>query len=210
MMDINDRGCCSRCCRSRRSSASSSGPGRVATRRGSTKAPTCPVRRRVRPATTRHASDFISRLVRHSVAGCRSCPCACLAADLRQPARGDGRRQHTGHVWDGDLRSEQSAAALVDDPVHRHGHFRRPVPCPIRGSGPSPGELGWSQVAASTMPKSEGTGRGRTAVVRQLRRHERSGAGGGPKAHAIGERLFVNNCAACHGSDAAAARAFPT
>ena len=30
-----------------------------------------------------------------------------------------------------------------------------------------------------------------------------------PKAHAIGERLFVNNCAACHGSDARGSTGFP-
>ena len=30
-----------------------------------------------------------------------------------------------------------------------------------------------------------------------------------PQAHAIGERLFLNNCAACHGSDARGAKGFP-
>jgi len=30
-----------------------------------------------------------------------------------------------------------------------------------------------------------------------------------PQAHAIGERLFLNNCAACHGSDAKGAKSFP-
>jgi len=30
-----------------------------------------------------------------------------------------------------------------------------------------------------------------------------------PKAHAIGERLFVNNCAPCHGSDARGSVGFP-
>ena len=30
-----------------------------------------------------------------------------------------------------------------------------------------------------------------------------------PQAHALGERLFVNNCAACHGSDARGSKGFP-
>ena len=30
-----------------------------------------------------------------------------------------------------------------------------------------------------------------------------------PQAHAIGERLFMNNCAQCHGSDARGSRSFP-
>jgi cytochrome c oxidase cbb3-type subunit 3 len=30
-----------------------------------------------------------------------------------------------------------------------------------------------------------------------------------PKAHAIGERLFLNNCAACHGSDAKGNKGYP-
>mgnify|MGYP002040283578 FL=1 len=30
-----------------------------------------------------------------------------------------------------------------------------------------------------------------------------------PQAHAIGERLFMNNCAQCHGSDARGSKGFP-
>jgi cytochrome c oxidase cbb3-type subunit 3 len=31
-----------------------------------------------------------------------------------------------------------------------------------------------------------------------------------PQAMAIGERLFMNNCAQCHGSDARGSKGFPT
>ena len=32
---------------------------------------------------------------------------------------------------------------------------------------------------------------------------------GDPQAQAIGERLFINNCAQCHGSDARGSKGFP-
>jgi cytochrome c oxidase cbb3-type subunit 3 len=31
-----------------------------------------------------------------------------------------------------------------------------------------------------------------------------------PQAKAIGERLFMNNCSQCHGSDARGGKGFPT
>jgi cytochrome c oxidase cbb3-type subunit 3 len=39
--------------------------------------------------------------------------------------------------------------------------------------------------------------------------HADRGNGQGPQAMAIGERLFMNNCAQCHGSDARGSKSFP-
>jgi len=76
------------------------------------------------------------------------------------------------------------------------------------GFGSMPGRLGWTslnQLEAeqkainATVAQAYAGFDGLTAA--QLARN--------PKAMAIGERLFINNCAACHGSDARGSKGFP-
>jgi cytochrome c oxidase cbb3-type subunit 3 len=76
------------------------------------------------------------------------------------------------------------------------------------GLGSLPGTLGWTsgnEVAAEQKSANEAMApiyaSLAAAPAEQLRRD--------PKAMAIGERLFINNCATCHGSDARGSKGFP-
>lgn len=115
----------------------------------------------------------------------------------------------SGHVWDVDLRE-------MNNPLPRwwvwlfvitiiFGLFYL-VAYP--GLGSFSGKLGWSQAnqydeeVASANAALEPLYAKFTAMnVEELSRN--------PEAKAIGERLFMNNCSQCHGSDARGSRGFP-
>jgi cytochrome c oxidase cbb3-type subunit III len=115
----------------------------------------------------------------------------------------------TGHVWDDDLRE-------LNNPLPRWwmGLFLITIFFSVAyllmypGLGFSEGSLKWSQVGQyeDEIKKAKATeeqvyARFKDVSVQELARD--------PQAHAIGERLFLNNCAACHGSDAKGAKGFP-
>ena len=115
----------------------------------------------------------------------------------------------TGHVWDGDLKELNNplprwwlvlfVMTVVFSAIYLYlypglGHFQ--------------GSLGWSshkqlqdEIAKAKVATDQVYARFKAASVEDLARD--------PQAHAIGERLFLNNCAACHGSDARGGKGFP-
>jgi len=115
----------------------------------------------------------------------------------------------TGHVWDGDLRE-------LNNPLPRWWMMLFVITVAFAvvylvlypGLGDRKGTLGWTQVGQlqDEIKKAKVTedlvyAKFKTASVEDLARD--------PQAHAIGERLFLNNCAACHGSDARGGKGFP-
>ncbi len=115
----------------------------------------------------------------------------------------------TGHVWDGDLRELNNPLPrwwlmlFIITLVFAVAYF---VLYP--GLGDYKGKLDWSQVGQLETEMSKAKveqdkifARFKGASVEDLARD--------PQAHAIGERLFLNNCAACHGSNAKGAKGFP-
>jgi cytochrome c oxidase cbb3-type subunit III len=115
----------------------------------------------------------------------------------------------TGHVWDGDLRE-------LNNPLPRWWLFLFVITIAFAcgyltlypGLGDNKGTLGWSAVgqlntemAKAKVEQDKIFAKFQNASVEDLARD--------PQAHAIGERLFLNNCAACHGSDAHGAKGFP-
>ncbi|HIV70794.1 MAG TPA: cytochrome-c oxidase, cbb3-type subunit III [Candidatus Aquabacterium excrementipullorum] len=117
--------------------------------------------------------------------------------------------QTTGHVWDGDLRE-------LNNPLPRWwvGMFVLTIVFGVGylvfypGLGSNQGTLGWSsageyrdEVAQAKVAEGKVYARFDGASVEKL--------AGDAQAHAIGERLFLNNCAACHGSDARGAKGYP-
>lgn len=115
----------------------------------------------------------------------------------------------TGHVWDDDLRELNNPLPrwwlmlFIITLVFAVAYF---VLYP--GLGDYKGKLNWSQVGQLEAEMSKAKveqdkifAAFKNASVEDLARD--------PKAHAIGERLFLNNCAACHGSDARGAKGFP-
>jgi cytochrome c oxidase cbb3-type subunit III len=115
----------------------------------------------------------------------------------------------TGHVWDEDLRELNNPLPrwwmwlFVLTVVFAAGYL-----AVYPGLGSAPGSFKWTSAGqhadevakarAATAPLFAGFA---AKSVPDLA-HD-------PKAMAIGERLFANNCAACHGSDARGSKGFP-
>ena len=115
----------------------------------------------------------------------------------------------TGHVWDEDLKE-------MNNPLPRWwmGLFILTVLFAAvyltlyPGLGGHTGSLGWSSAGQLDAEQSKA----RTAmapVYAEFANVSADDLGKNPRAMAIGERLFANNCAQCHGSDAHGSKGFP-
>jgi len=115
----------------------------------------------------------------------------------------------TGHVWDEDLREANNPLPMwwvglfVLTIVFGLGYL---VVFP--GLGSFKGQSGWSSqgeyeadVARATQELAPVYAKYAAMPVEEI--------AGDPQARAIGERLFMNNCSQCHGSDARGSRGFP-
>lgn len=115
----------------------------------------------------------------------------------------------TGHVWDGDLRE-------MNNPLPKWWvylfiitvvfGFAYGAMYPMFGA--FKGQLGWSSAGqhAAEVKKVE------TAIApvyAQYTKMDAAALAADPKAMAIGERLFMNYCSQCHGSDARGGKGFP-
>ena len=115
----------------------------------------------------------------------------------------------TGHVWDGDLRE-------MNNPLPRWWVWLFVITIVFGfaylalypGLGSSKGQLGWSsagqyeaEVEKAQLAEAPLYAKFVAMAPEQVARD--------PGAHAIGERLFMNNCAQCHGSDARGSKGFP-
>ncbi len=115
----------------------------------------------------------------------------------------------TGHVWDGDLRE-------LNNPLPRWWLMLFVITLLFAvayfalypGLGDYKGKLNWSstgqleaEMAKAKLEQDKIFAKFQNVSVEDLARD--------PQAHAIGQRLFLNNCAACHGSDAKGAKGFP-
>ncbi|RZL64589.1 MAG: cytochrome-c oxidase, cbb3-type subunit III [Variovorax sp.] len=157
-------------------------------------------------------SDFISDFWSHyvtiltlaSILGCALL--LWLTARSRGPSHDDNT---TGHVWDEDLREMNNPmprwwmGLFVLTIVFGLGYL---VAYP--GLGDYQGQLGWSTEGeyATNLAKANTAlepvyARYTTMPAEQVARDA--------EAMAIGERLFLNNCAQCHGSDARGSKGFP-
>ena len=148
-------------------------------------------------------SIFIAAATLISLAACLA---LLLFASRRAPMAADNS---TGHVFDEDLVEMNNplprwwAILFVLTVVFAFGYV-----AVYPGLGSLPGELGWTsrnqleadnRAANAAMAKVYAQFKGVPAAVLS---HD-------PKAMATGERLFINNCAACHGSDAKGSKGFP-
>jgi cytochrome c oxidase cbb3-type subunit 3 len=115
----------------------------------------------------------------------------------------------TGHVWDGDLRE-------MNNPLPRWWSYMFVITIVFSliylvlypGLGSNPGMLGWSsaklhedEVAKGNAEVAPIYAKFASMTPEQLSKD--------PKAMAIGERLYSNNCAQCHASDARGNKGFP-
>jgi len=117
--------------------------------------------------------------------------------------------EDTGHVWDGDLRE-------LNNPLPRWWMALFVLTLVFSvfylffypGMGNAVGSLNWTsanqyeqEMADAKVAEAKVYAPFALASVQDL--------ASDPTAHATGERLFLNNCAACHGSDARGSKGYP-
>ena len=115
----------------------------------------------------------------------------------------------TGHVWDEDLKE-------MNNPLPKWWVYLFIITCIFALAygalyptfGKLQGALGWSSHGqhASEVQKME---QNIAPIYAKFSAIAPAQLAQDPQAMAIGERLFMNNCAQCHGSDARGAKSFP-
>ena len=115
----------------------------------------------------------------------------------------------TGHIWDEDLKE-------MNNPLPRWwmGLFVITVAFAViylslyPGLGSNEGALKWS-ATGQWRAEQEKARAAMAPVYAEFVSLSAEEMGKNPKAMAIGERLFVNNCAQCHGADGRGSKSFP-
>ena len=115
----------------------------------------------------------------------------------------------TGHVWDEDL-------AEMNNPMPRWWMWMFVITIVFAliylaaypGLGRYPGELKWSSTEEHAAEVAQAQ-KELAPFYAQFTSKKAEELAGDPTAMAVGERLFMNNCAQCHGSDARGGKSFP-
>ena len=115
----------------------------------------------------------------------------------------------TGHVWDGDLRE-------MNNPLPRWWVWLFVITIVFAlvylamypGLGNFAGKLGWTQAGQYQAEVDKGN-REVAPLYAKFTAMKPEDVSRDPQAKAIGERLFMNNCSQCHGSDARGGKGFP-
>ncbi|APW46270.1 cytochrome-c oxidase, cbb3-type subunit III [Rhodoferax antarcticus] len=115
----------------------------------------------------------------------------------------------TGHVWDGDLRE-------MNNPLPRWWSYLFVITVVFSfaylalypGLGSYPGLLGWTSSGLHAAEVKEGD-EAIAPVYARFANMSYEDIAKDTKAMAIGERLYSNNCAQCHASDAQGNKGFP-
>ena len=115
----------------------------------------------------------------------------------------------TGHVWDGDLRELNNPL-----PMWWVGLFVLTIVFAVAylamypALGTNKGSLGWTSIGQLEKENAKAVAE-QDKIFAKFKPMSVEDLARDPQAHAIGERLFLNNCGACHGSDARGAKGFP-
>jgi cytochrome c oxidase cbb3-type subunit 3 len=121
----------------------------------------------------------------------------------------DGAVADTGHVWDGDLRE-------LNNPLPRWWMWMFLLSCIFAlvylilfpGLGSFPGVVGYSTDGALMKSMTQANDELKPVYAKYVTMDIEQVAAD-PKAREMGQRLFLNSCAQCHGSDAGGAKGFP-
>nr|WP_297388350.1 cytochrome-c oxidase, cbb3-type subunit III [uncultured Roseateles sp.] len=156
-------------------------------------------------------SDFVSNgwslfVAAATVLGLALCLALLIIASRRKVMAADNS---TGHVWDEDIRE-------LNNPLPRWWMvlFVLTVVFSVLylalypGLGGYAGRLGWSSTGQFDAEQTKAREAMRTIYARFDGLPVETVARD-PQAMGIGERLFANNCATCHGSDAKGSKGFP-
>ena len=121
----------------------------------------------------------------------------------------DGEVADTGHVWDDDLRE-------LNNPLPRWWMWMFLISCIFSlvylvlypGLGSFPGILGYSSDGALMTSMTTANDELKPVYAKYVKMDIEQVASD-PKARDMGQRLFLNSCAQCHGSDAGGSKGFP-
>jgi cytochrome c oxidase cbb3-type subunit 3 len=115
----------------------------------------------------------------------------------------------TGHVWDGDLREMNNPLPrwwvwlFVITIVFALGYL-----AVYPGLGTYAGKFGWTSQGQHKAEVDAGNAQV-APLYAKFTAMKPEDVSKDPQAKAIGERLFMNNCSQCHGSDARGSKGFP-
>jgi cytochrome c oxidase cbb3-type subunit 3 len=157
-------------------------------------------------------SDFVSDFWAIYVAGITLVSilaCALLLWFASKAKAATHSDNTTGHVWDGDLRE-------MNNPLPRWWVwlfiitivFALVYLAMYPGAGAYKGELGWTSAGQLQAELDKGN-KETEPLYTKFKNMKPEDVSKDPQAMAIGERLFMNNCAQCHGSDARGSKGFP-
>jgi cytochrome c oxidase cbb3-type subunit 3 len=141
-----------------------------------------------------------------TIIGLVACLWLLIVASKRQVMADDNT---TGHVWDVDLRE-------LNNPLPRWWMilfvltvvFAAAYLALYPGLGSAAGVLGWTSTG-QLKTEQDRAGAAMAPLYAGLASATPEQLVANPQAMAIGERLFLNNCAACHGSDGRGSKGFP-
>lgn len=155
---------------------------------------------------------YVAILTLVSVLACAALLYAMGRVRVQQSAHkpGDAPVATTGHVWDGDL-------AEYNNPLPRWWMWLFYITIVFSlcyavlypALGKAPGLLGWTSAGAYAEERKEFDDTLKPVYAQYLAMDVKDVAAD-PRAHAMGERLFLNSCAQCHGSDAGGSKGFPS
>lgn len=115
----------------------------------------------------------------------------------------------TGHVWDGDLREMNNPLPrwwvwlFIITVVFALGYLAL-----YPGLGTYAGKFGWTQIGQYDAEVAKGN-KAVEPLYARFNSMKPEDVAKDAQAMAIGERLFMNNCSQCHGSDARGSKGFP-
>ncbi|WP_454764218.1 cytochrome-c oxidase, cbb3-type subunit III [Cupriavidus campinensis] len=135
--------------------------------------------------------------------------CVWLLFSQRRMPKGTSTTQDTGHVWDGDLRE-------LNNPLPRWWMWMFLLACIFAlgyltlypGLGSYAGVLGFS-TQGELAAHRQAAEKAQHDIYAKYLTMEIPQVAADPNAREIGQRLFLNYCAQCHGSDARGNRGFP-
>jgi cytochrome c oxidase cbb3-type subunit 3 len=138
--------------------------------------------------------------------------CAVLLKSMSTQRSKGGEREveTTGHVWDGDLTEWNNPL-----PAWWMWLFYITIAFGLGylalypGLGAYQGWLGWSSTGQYEEERAQAAQTYKPIFDRYARQDVKTVAAD-PEARQIGQRLFLSNCAQCHGSDAGGSRGFPS